>query len=261
MSPKIGIIGGTGIYDEELFKIAETVKVSTPYGPPSDEIMIGAIGGRDIAFLPRHGRGHVHPPHRINYRSNVWALKELGVERIISPCAVGSLQERYEPGQIVIVDQFIDFTKRRDYTYFDGPKTVHIGVADPFCPELRGLFAAKAKELNIPHQTTGTYVCIEGPRFSTRAESGMFRNFAEVIGMTLVPECQLAREMEMCYLSLAMVTDYDVWSDMPVDAATVIRTMQQNIAKIRNLLAAAIPEIPERREGCDCPRTLELAGT
>lgn len=260
MRPKIGIIGGSGIYDPEMLQVRSTETVNTPYGSPSDDIVLGEIEGTAIAFLPRHGRGHKIPPHRINNRANIWALKQLGVERIISPCAVGSEKESYRPGEIVIVDQFIDFTKKREYTFFDGPKTVHIGMADPFCPELREIFIRKADELGIPCHPTGTYVCIEGPRFSTRAESRMFRQFADVIGMTLVPECQLAREMEMCYLSLAMITDYDTWSDHPVDTATVMKTMAENIDKIRALLTGAIPEIPEKRDQCDCGRTLELAG-
>ncbi|MFP4170181.1 MAG: S-methyl-5'-thioadenosine phosphorylase [Methanomassiliicoccales archaeon] len=257
---RTGIIGGTGIYDPDLFEVQDEVRLSTPYGPPSDDIVLGTWEGREVAFLPRHGKGHVHPPHMVNYRANLWALKVLGVTRVVSPCAVGSLQEEYRPGEIVLVDQFIDLTKKREYTFYDGRKTVHIGTADPFCPELSNIFARKAGELDIPHHESGTYVCIEGPRFSTRAESRMFRSFADVIGMTLVPECQLAREMEMCYLSLGMITDYDVWAEEPVDAATVKRTMAENIQRIRDLLSSALPEIPLERERCDCPHTLEQAG-
>jgi len=186
MKARIGIIGGTGVYDPEMFELRETVRPFTPYGPPSDDIQIGTIQGVDVAFLPRHGRGHVHPPHKVNYRANIWALKELGVDRIISPCAVGSLQEEFEPGQIVIVDQFVDMTKNRAYTFYDGPKTVHISLADPFCPELASIFAKEAKRAKVPVHNGGTYVCIEGPRFSTRAESQMYRAFADIIGMTLV---------------------------------------------------------------------------
>jgi 5'-methylthioadenosine phosphorylase len=260
MKARIGIIGGTGVYDPEMFELKETVRPFTPYGPPSDDIQIGTIQGVDVAFLPRHGRGHVHPPHKVNYRANIWALKELGVDRIISPCAVGSLQEEFEPGQIVIVDQFVDMTKNRAYTFYDGPKTVHISLADPFCPELASIFAKEAKRAKVPVHNGGTYVCIEGPRFSTRAESQMYRAFADIIGMTLVPECQLAREMEMCYCSLAMITDYDVWADHPVDTASILRTMAENVDKIRTLIEAALPKIPAVRKKCPCPDSLKAAG-
>jgi len=260
MKVRIGIIGGSGMDDPKLFKPRETRSFATPYGHPSNDILLGEIEGQEVAFLSRHGKEHRLPPHMVNSKANLWALKQLGVERVISPCAVGSEREEYKPGELVIVDQFVDFTKRRKYTFFDGPKTVHIGMADPFCPELREIFIRHARELDIAHHDKGTYVCIEGPRFSTRAESRMFSGFADIIGMTLVPECQLARELEMCYLSLAMITDYDTWSDHPVDTATVLRIMAENIDKIKELLSAAIPDIPENRERCDCSRALELAG-
>lgn len=257
---KIAIIGGTGVYEENLFEITKSLKMGTPYGAPSDEILIGDLSGIRVAFLSRHGKGHIYPPHKVNYRANIWALKELGVERVISPCAVGSLREDYRPGEIVIVDQFIDFTKKREYTFYDGGKTIHISSADPFCQELRQIFTAEAHEQGISFKSSGTYVCIEGPRFSTRAESRMFRNFADIIGMTLVPECQLAREMEMCYVSLAMITDYDVWADRPVDTRTVLKTMEENIDKIRKLITGALPKIPEQRTKCTCSHVLEEAG-
>ncbi|QLH74401.1 MAG: S-methyl-5'-thioadenosine phosphorylase [Methanomassiliicoccales archaeon] len=260
MKARIGIVGGTGVYDPDVFELEETVRPHTPYGLPSDEIQIGTIKGTRVAFMQRHGKGHIYPPHMVNYRANIWALKQVGVERIISPCAVGSLQEEFEPGEIVIVDQFIDLTKKRDYTFYNGPKTVHISTADPFCPELASIFSREAKKAKIKFHQKGTYVCIEGPRFSTRAESQMYRAFADVIGMTLVPECQLAREMEMCYCSLAMITDYDVWADHPVDTATVLRTMSENVDKIRALISSALPKIPEERKKCACPDTLRAAG-
>ena len=260
MSPRIGIIGGSGVYDPEIFSIEEEIKMSTPYGPPSDNIIIGELEGVELAFLPRHGKGHKIPPHMVNYRANLWALRQLGVDRIVSPCAVGSEKENYVPGELVIVDQFIDFTKKREYTFFDGGKTVHIVTADPFCPEMREIFIREAEAMGIPYHPTGTYVCIEGPRFSTKAESRMFRGFSDIIGMTLVPECQLARELEMCYLSLAMITDYDTWADHPVDTATVLSTMEENMNKIREILGRALPLIPEMRVKCDCSHALELAG-
>lgn len=260
MAPRIGIIGGTGVYDPKLFDIKERVTLSTPYGAPSDAIAVGEMGGVEVAFLSRHGSGHIYPPHRVNYRANIWALKHLGVQRIISPCAVGSLQESYRPGEIVIVDQFIDLTKKREYTFFDGAKTVHISTADPFCQEMNALFAREANSLGLPFHERGTYLCIEGPRFSTRAESRMYRNFADIIGMTLVPECQLAREAEMCYTSLATITDYDVWDEKPVDTATVLRTMAESVDRVRQLIAAALPKIPTERAGCECPDALKEAG-
>ena len=260
MKARIGIIGGTGVYDPKMFELKETVRPFTPYGPPSDDIQIGTMEGVDVAFLPRHGKGHVYPPHKVNYKANIWALKDVGVDRIISPCAVGSLQEEYEPGEIVIVDQFIDMTKNRAYSFYDGPKTVHISMADPFCPEMSSIFIKEAKRKKVPVHDKGTYVCIEGPRFSTRAESQMYRAFADIIGMTLVPECQLAREMEMCYCSLAMITDYDVWADHPVDTASILRTMAENVDKIRTLIEAALPKIPAVRKKCPCPDSLKSAG-
>ncbi len=257
----IGIIGGTGVYDTAEFDVLDEMKISTPFGHPSGEIKIVDQSGVRVAFIPRHGKGHVYPPHKVNYRANIWALKSIGVERVISPCAVGSLQEDYKPGDIVVVDQFVDFTKKREYTFYDGPKTVHVSAADPFCPELRRIFIDEGKRLRVPMRDSGTYVCVEGPRFSTRSESRMFKGFADIIGMTLVPECQLALEQEMCYASLAMITDYDVWAERPVDAATVVRTMNENVDKIRRLITSAVPKIPEVRARCSCSKSLEAAGT
>lgn len=251
MNPRIGIIGGSGIYNPDLFQIEKKVTMDTPFGEPSGEIVIGKLAGVDVAFLPRHGDNHEFPPHMVPYHANIYAMKELGVEMIISPCTVGSLKEEYQPGEIVVVDQFIDFTKTRDYTFFDGPQTVHISIPKPFCPELTKLFIETGRELNIPMHGAGTYVCIEGPRFSTKAESYMFRNFAEVIGMTLVPECQLARELGMCYVSLAMVTDYDVWKENTVDFNMVLRTMKENVHKVSQLLEKTLPRISQKRK-CDC---------
>ncbi len=260
MSPRIGIIGGTGVYDPQAFKVKDRIRMSTPYGAPSDAVLVGEMGGTEVAFLSRHGTGHVLPPHMVNYRANIWALKQLGVERIISPCAVGSLKEEYRPGDLVIVDQFIDQTRGRSYTFYDGSKTVHISMADPFCQEMSALFAKEAARLGIRHHMGGTYVCIEGPRFSTRAESRMYRQFADIIGMTLVPECQLAREMDMCYSSLATITDYDVWSPEVVDIATIIKVMEENVGKVQRLIAAVLPLIPAERTACVCPHTLKDAG-
>lgn len=260
---EIGIIGGTGVYDPGLFSDRREIKVHTPYGEPSDVITVGEYAGRKVAFIPRHGRGHRIPPHRINSRANIWALKQLGVDRIIAPSAVGSLQQHYRPGDIAIPDQFIDFTKGRSYTFYDGGQVCHVSVADPFCPELRELSVDMTKKrLGYPVHEKGTYVCIEGPRFSTRAESRFFRDSlkADIIGMTLVPECVLAREAEICYLSIATITDYDVWADQPVSSQEVIETLGRNVEKTKKLVSGLVPAIPPSRGGrCSCASALEGA--
>ncbi|MCD6324554.1 MAG: S-methyl-5'-thioadenosine phosphorylase, partial [Desulfurococcales archaeon] len=185
---EIGIIGGSGLYDPTIVEEAKEYKVYTPWGFPSDNVVVGWLAGRRVAFLPRHGRGRRIPPHMINYRANIWALKSLGVRWVMAVSAVGSLREDYRPGDIVIPDQFIDMTKKREYTFFDGPVVAHVSMADPFCPTLRQAIIAAASKLGITHHTKGTYICIEGPRFSTRAESNVWKEVfkADIIGMTLV---------------------------------------------------------------------------
>ena len=260
-SADIAIIGGTGVYDPGLLSTKREIKVHTPYGEPSDLVTIGEYSGVKIAFIPRHGRGHRIPPHSINNRANIWALKQLGVKRIIAPSAVGSLQEGFRPGNIAIPDQFIDFTKKRQYTFYDGGQVCHISVADPFCPELRGFAVDKVKKLKLPMHDRATYVCIEGPRFSTRAESVFFRDVmkADIIGMTLVPEVNLAREAEICYMSIATVTDYDVWADKPVSSDEIIETLAKNVDKTKKLIADLVPAIPVTRKKCICGNALEGA--
>lgn len=255
--PKIAIIGGSGLEDPKFFKKIKEINVKTPFGYPSSPIHISDFFGRQIAFLSRHGKGHAIPPHKVNSRANIWAFKKLGIERIIGVCAVGSLKEDFKPGDIAVCDQFIDFTKKRDYTFYD-KETVHVSLADPFCPELRKLFYKEAKKLKIPIHQKGTYFCIEGPRFSTRAESRFFRNSADVIGMTLIPEASLARELEVCYLSLAMITDYDVWQPHPVNVKEVIKTIGQNLERIKQLLKVAVPKIKDQRV-CLCKIALKNA--
>ncbi len=240
MTVKIGIIGGSGIADAGFFEEVEKKEMDTPYGKPSDPFVIGRSGEADVIFLARHGAGHKIPPHEINYRANIWGMKELGVTRLICLSAVGSLKENYRPGEICIPDQFIDFTKSRRYTFFDTGKVMHVSTADPFCEDLRTLLAGICTEKGIAHHPTGTYVCIEGPRFSTRAESRMFRSFADIIGMTLVPEAQLARELGLCYACLAMITDYDVWAEKPVNVAEILRTMKDNAENIQTIIETAI---------------------
>lgn len=260
-SADIGIIGGTGVYDPGLFTSKREIKMHTPYGEPSDLVTIGEYSGIKIAFIPRHGRGHRIPPHSINSRANIWALKQLGVKRIIAPSAVGSLQEGYKPGDIAIPDQFIDFTKKRQYTFYDGGQVCHVSVADPFCPELCNVAIDVMKKLKFPMHNKATYVCIEGPRFSTRAESKFFRDVlkADIIGMTLVPEVNLAREAEICYVSVATVTDYDVWADKPVSSAEIIETLAKNVEKTKKLIADLVPAIPASRMKCGCGNALEGA--
>jgi 5'-methylthioadenosine phosphorylase len=258
--PKIGIIGGSGVYDPALMKNIKTVKVVTPYGGPSSPLEVGDYMGVRVAFLPRHGKGHTIPPHKVPYRANIWALKSLGVERIISPCAVGSLQMKYKPGTIMFPDQFIDFTKGRQYTFYDGGRTFHVSTADPFCPEMRKVFADGARKLGVPFHDKGTYITIEGPRFSTRAESMMFRQFAaDIIGMTLNPEIQLAIEQEMCYTSVAQITDYDVWADKPVTVEEVMSTLAKNQQNTLDLLKEVLPRIPRVRRACQCGKSLKNA--
>lgn len=256
---KIAIIGGSGIYDPGMFEKSEKVKVYTPFGAPSAPITIGEYKGIKIAFIPRHGEKHSIPPHSINYRANIWALKEIGVERILAPSAVGSLQENIKPGDFVIPDQFIDRTWGRAGTFYDGGQVCHISMADPFCPELANTIYNTALSLGLRIHKGGIYVCIQGPRFSTRAESKLFRSWgAHIIGMTLVPEVNLAREVRMCYSTIAMVTDYDVWAEKPVSAEEVVKTMNENVEKVKKLIANLITKIPIERK-CNCSKYLDEA--
>lgn len=256
---EIGIFGGTGIYDSGLLQNSEEVEINTPYGRPSDAITTGKFGGRRIAFLPRHGKRHSVPPHMINFRANIWAFRELGVKRIVAPSAVGSLREELEPGHFALPSQFVDFTKSRKYSFSEEGRVIHISVADPFCPELRRCVSDAAKKQDIAMHEDCTYVCIEGPRFSTRAESKFYRTLgADVIGMTLVPECQLAREAQMCYASVSSVTDYDVWAQKPVTAKEVMGTLSRNVEKTKRLLVDMIGQIPKER-GCSCEGALAEA--
>lgn len=256
-NPKVAVIGGSGLEDPKFFKKIREIKVKTPFGFPSSPISIADFQGEQIAFLSRHGKKHQFPPHRIPQRANIWALKKIGIERIVGVSTVGSLKKDFKPGSIVILDKFVDFTKKRDCTFYD-KGAIHVSPADPFCPELRSLFYKEAKRLKVPVHLRGTYWCVEGPRFSTRAESKFFRNFADVVGMTLVPEVILARELEICYLNLAMVTDYDVWQPHPVNVEEVLKIMKDNVEKIKKLLITAIPKIKEDRK-CSCETALRNA--
>jgi 5'-methylthioadenosine phosphorylase len=259
MQAEIGIIGGTGLYDPKLLKNVKEITLSTPYGAPSDAITVGELGGRRVAFLPRHAKKHTIRPTDINSRANIFALKKLGVQRILAPSTVGSLREELEPGDIVFVDQFIDRTTRREQSFYTENKVCHISVAEPMCPELRRILMATAKEAGISAHPAGTYVCIEGPRFSTKAESKLFRTWgADVVGMTIVPECVLAREAEICYASIATVTDYDVWKDHPVCVDDIVKTMKASIENVKRIIVEAVARMPKER-GCECKSALKSA--
>lgn len=256
---EIGIIGGTGVYNPDMLKESTEIKVKTPYGEPSDSITLGEFCGRRVAFLPRHGRNHKTPPHSINYRANIWAMKELGVTRILAPAAVGSLQEKMAPGDIAIPDQFIDRTSGRKSSFYDNGQVCHISVADPFCDELREIVAEVCERNGSRFHESATYVCVEGPRFSTRAESRLFRQWgADVIGMTLFPEVALAREAQICYCTIATVTDYDVWADKPVSIEEVVCVLKENAAKTQRILKDVVPLVPKERT-CGCKDALKGA--
>jgi len=256
---EIGIFGGTGIYDSGLLENSQEIDINTPYGKPSDTITVGMFNGRKIAFLPRHGKKHTIPPHMINFKANIWAFKELGITRIIAPSAVGSLKEELEPGHFTLPTQFLDFTKSRDGSFSENGRVIHISVADPFCPELQSSIIQIAENQNMKMHKDCTYVCIEGPRFSTKAESKFYKTTgADIIGMTLVPECQLAREAQMCYASISTVTDYDVWAEKPVTAKEVMETLSKNVEKTKKILTKLIDEIPKTRS-CSCADALSEA--
>jgi 5'-methylthioadenosine phosphorylase len=249
---EIGIFGGSGFYS--FLEDVEEVELETPYGKPSAPIVIGAIEGKSVAFLPRHGRNHELPPHAIPYRANVWAMREVGVRRIIGPCASGALDRGLELGEFVVCDQFVDRTSGRVDTFYDGPETTHVSAADPFCPDLRRLLVETAGELGIAVRDGGTVVVVQGPRFSTRAESKWFQGAGwEAINMTAYPECHLARELELCYATIAMVTDYDVGveGEEPVSAEQVFKVFNENNARLRELLFAVVPKIgPQPEDVC-----------
>jgi 5'-methylthioadenosine phosphorylase len=256
---EIGVFGGSGFYS--LLEDAETVHVETPYGDPSAPPVVGSIASRRVAFIPRHGVKHQFPPHVINYRANLWAMKELGVERIVGPCAAGSLRSGVGIGEFVVCDQIVDRTRSRAHTFYDGPVTTHISFADPYCATMRSAIVAKGRELGIGMHDGGTMVVIEGPRFSTRAESAWFHEVGwHTLNMTGYPEVVLARELEMCYANVSLITDYDVGvpGAPAVSHEEVIRAFQESNAKLRDLLFAVIPAFPSERD-CECATALENA--
>ena len=248
----VGVFGGSGFYS--LVDVVDEVEVETPFGAPSAPIVIGDVDGRRVAFLPRHGRRHELPPAAIPYRANVWAMRELGVRRIIGPCASGALQPDLELGSFVVCDQFVDRTHGRGDTYYPGPETVHVSAADPYCTDLRRILVDTARELGIAARDGGTVVVVQGPRFSTRAESRWCQAMGwHVINMTAYPETILARELELCYANISMVTDHDVGLESvePVSTETVMRAFAENNERLRKLLFAAIPRIgPQPADGC-----------
>ena len=262
---EIGVIGGSGLYS--LLDDITEVTVDTPYGEPSDALLVGEYSGRTIAFLPRHGRAHSVPPHRINYRANLWALRSVGVRQVLAPCAVGGLQARLGPGTLVVPDQFVDRTYGREQTFYDGqvrpdgqaPAVVHMSMADPYCPTGRAVAVAAARAEGWEPEENGTLVVIQGPRFSTRAESRWYssQNWS-VIGMTGYPEAPLARELGLCYTSMALVTDLDAGVEVGegVTHEDVLRVFAENIDRLRPVLFGAVKALPTQRT-CLCSRALD----
>ncbi len=254
----IGVIGGSGLYEMEGLTQVKRLKVATPFGRPSDDFVIGTLHGRRLAFLPRHGRGHRIMPTDINYRANIYAMKKLGVERIISVSAVGSMKEEIRPGDIVIPAQFYDHTKHRRSTFFGNGVVAHVGMADPVCTQLSEVLARSGAVVGATVHRNGTYLCMEGPQFSTRAESVTYRKWdVDVIGMTNATEAKLAREAEICYSTIALATDYDCWhhSEEAVTVEAVLAVMHKNIETSKAMIREAVRVLPESRS-CTCGEAL-----
>jgi 5'-methylthioadenosine phosphorylase len=259
---RIGIIGGSGLYQMEGLTDIEERAIPTPFGKPSDDVIVGAIEGVRVAFLARHGRGHRITPTEVNYRANIFALKSLGVEQVISISACGSLREHLHPGEIVIPDQLFDFTKKRVYTFFGDGLVAHIGTADPFCSRASVLLAGAVEEAGGTVHRGGRYITIEGPRFSTKGESFTYRAWGmDIIGMTTSPEAFLAREAEMCYAVMAHVTDYDVWheTEEPVNVEMLLATLAANAALAQNAIKLLVPRLAAAERDCECKDTLATA--
>jgi 5'-methylthioadenosine phosphorylase len=258
----IGVIGGSGFY--QFLETEESSWSETPYGKPSASMKLTTVKGKHVAFIPRHGEHHEFPPHVVPYRANIHALSQLGVQRVFGPCAVGSLRPEIKPGDFVVCDQFVNFTNGRKDTFFDGPETAHVAAADPYCPQLREVVIEAAKDVGIRVHNKGTVVVIQGPRFSTRAESKFFRSQGwDIINMTQYPEAILARELEMCYVNISLITDYDVGLEgdpdvEPVSNDAVMRVFNANLEKLRSLLLKAIERTPSRRS-CDCGTAMKHA--
>jgi 5'-methylthioadenosine phosphorylase len=256
---EIGIFGGSGFYS--LIEGAHEEWIETPYGVPSDRVALGEIGGRRVAFLPRHGKDHRFAPHTINYRANLWAMKQLGVKWIIGPTAAGSLAKDYRPGSMAVCDQLVDRTSGRKDTFYDGPITTHVSFADPYCPTLRPIAIETLRSLDIETHDRGTVVVIQGPRFSTRSESKWFQSQGwEVINMTQYPEAYLARELEMCYVNIALITDYDVGLEgmPPVSHQVVVEVFNRNNKRVKHAIESIVERIPIDAD-CSCRHALEGA--
>jgi 5'-methylthioadenosine phosphorylase len=262
MHAPIGIIGGSGLYRMEGLALDRAVAVKTPFGDPSDAVHLGNLDGAPVAFLARHGEGHRFTPSEVNYRANLWALKSLGVERLICVSAVGSLQDRHRPGELRLVSQFIDKTRHRQDTFFGAGLVAHVSFAEPTCEHLSSALLAAGQALKLPIEGEAVYVCMEGPAFSTRAESRLHQAWgADLIGMTQVTEARLAREAELCYACIALVTDYDAWRDEEegVDAASVLEVMHANVDKAQRLLRKMVPELSGLPRPCHCGEALKTA--
>jgi 5'-methylthioadenosine phosphorylase len=258
----IGVIGGSGLYQMDGLADVEEYKVVTPFGDPSDAVVIGSLEGVRVAFLARHGRGHVLSPTEVNYRANIFALKSLGVEQVISISACGSLREHLHPGEVVVPDQLFDFTKKREGTFFGSGLVAHIGTADPYCADLATLVAHAVEEAGGTVHRGGSFITIEGPRFSTKGESYTFRAWGmDIIGMTACPEAFLAREAEMCYATMAHVTDYDVWheTEEPVSVEALLATLAANTELAQNGLRILIAKLAAAERSCECGQTLSTA--
>ena len=261
-SASIGLIGGSGLYALAGLTGAREVRLETPFGPPSDALLVGRIGDRDVAFLARHGREHRLLPSEINYRANVYAMRKLGVTRVLSASAVGSMKESIRPRDVVVPDQFIDHTRRRASTFFGDGVAAHVGLADPVCPEARAALAASAAAAGARAHDGGTYICIEGPAFSTRAESKLYRSWGvDVIGMTNATEAKLAREAAVCYATLALVTDYDCWHEEEEDVSVegVLANLRANAQLAADVLARTVAALPLERTACACGEALRAA--
>lgn len=257
----VGVIGGSGLYDIEGLTSTRSIRVRTPFGAPSDAITVGLLEGIRVAFLSRHGRGHLLNPSGINYRANIFALKSLGVSHVISISAVGSMKESIQPGDVVVPDQFIDLTKRRVSTFFDNGVVAHVAFGEPVCAELGQVLLSAGEKVGANLHRSGTYLCMEGPQFSTKAESRLYRQWGvDVIGMTNMPEAKLAREAELCYATLALVTDYDCWHEMEeaVTVEAVLGTLHHNVALAKQLLRSAMPSFDNPID-CPCHRALDNA--
>lgn len=259
---KIGVIGGSGLYDLDGLSREEWIEVKTPFGEPSDKFLLAELEGKEIVFLPRHGRGHKISPSKINYRANIYGMKRLGVERIISVTACGSLKEQFKPLDFVVPDQFVDRTSQaRKDTFFDGDMIVHVSFAEPVCKDLAEIMYQQIVEMNLTVHSGGTYLNMEGPQFSTLAESNLYRSWGmDVIGMTNLTEARLAREAEICYVTLAAVTDYDCWheSHETVTVDIILDNLGKNVQNAKNILKTVIPRIPEERN-CPCREALKYS--